>query len=219
MAITATGLHGAEPEDDTNIMASLTALLAPVALVLPLGLFGLSGDAESQQHEVRASQVQQQARTDDRRLSGIPLSAEAPGWSPLIDGIQPPSANQVRIERRIILRVSPARAPIMQQLTAETRSQQRATRLVERKFGDCVTASAIAGVADRGDRLLMYLRDRRLLSARLEKGCSPRDFYQGFYMEPAEDGKLCVDRDRLMSRTGAKCQVAMLRQLVVEQAD
>lgn len=200
-------------------MASLTAFLAPVAFMLPIGLIGTSGDAEAVQQSEVKGQVCQQSRAEDGGVSGIPLSAEAPGWSSILDGIAPPNANQVRIERRIILRVSPARVPIMQRLTAQSSAPQRQTRVVERKFGKCVAASTIAGVADRGDRLLMYLRDRRVLSARLEKGCSPRDFYQGFYMEPAEDGKLCVDRGRLMSRTGAKCQVARLHQLVVEEVN
>ena len=90
---------------------------------------------------------------------------------------------------------------------------------MEKPAGECIITGAIGGVADRGDHLLMFMRDRRMMTVRLEKGCSPRDFYQGFYMERSDDGKLCVRRDRLMSRSGAKCQVRSFHQVVAERAD
>ncbi len=82
-------------------------------------------------------------------------------------------------------------------------------------MGDCLPAQSIAGVhAEDSNRLLLFLRDRRLISATLEKACSARDFYSGFYMENSRDGQLCVDRDQLHARSGAKCEVARLSQLV-----
>ncbi len=45
-------------------------------------------------------------------------------------------------------------------------------------------------------------------------GGTARDYYSGFYFEPNEDGRLCVDRDRLLSRTGAKCSLSDMSQLV-----
>ena len=60
----------------------------------------------------------------------------------------------------------------------------------------------------------MYMRDRQIISAELEKACSPRDFYLGFYVERSPDGQLCVNRDRLMSRAGAKCRIADFRRLI-----
>lgn len=195
----------------------MTAFLAPFALVLPMAVVG----ADTSTSVVREpyDKLCRQSHSSERGISSLPLSAEAPGWERIFRSVEPPVANQVRIERRIILRVSPARAPIRQTLTAQGFAPQQRLRLVEKRFGDCVDANRIAGVADRGDRLLVYLRDRQLLTARLEKGCSPRDFYQGFYMERSDDGKLCVERDRLMSRTGAKCQVKRLRRLVAERDD
>ena len=92
-------------------------------------------------------------------------------------------------------------------------------RVVERKMGKCIQTAQIGGVADRGDSLVMFMRDRRTVAAKLEKGCSPRDFYRGFYMENSEDGKICVQRDRLMSRSGAKCQVDSFRELVLEPVE
>ena len=90
--------------------------------------------------------------------------------------------------------------------------------MVERDAGPCIDSAGIGAVADRGDRLLLFMRDRRTIAARLEKGCSPRDFYRGAYMERSEDGRICVQRDRLMSRAGTKCQVAKFTELVVEPA-
>jgi hypothetical protein len=61
---------------------------------------------------------------------------------------------------------------------------------------------------------MLYLRDQRIISANLEKACSARDFYSGFYVDQNSDGLLCVDRDKLHSRTGANCEVERMRQLV-----
>ena len=66
----------------------------------------------------------------------------------------------------------------------------------------------------RGNRLVLYLRDQRMISVNLEKSCRARDFYSGFYVEKSKDGRLCVDRDKLQSRTGARCEVEAMRQLV-----
>ena len=81
-------------------------------------------------------------------------------------------------------------------------------------MGDCLPANGIVGVSDRGSRLIIYMRDRSLISAQLEKACSPRDFYLGFYVERSDDGQLCVGRDRLMSRAGAKCRISEMNRLV-----
>lgn len=195
-------------------MPSLPILFAPLALLLPLGLFGVPMTGEGGDQDVA-----QQTRDAERRISALPLSDEAPGWAPLLDSIAPEPNEQVRIERRVILRISPAPSPVRRNLTADAPRAAPQTRIVERPMGKCVNSAAIGGVADRGDHLLMFMRDRTTVAARLEKGCSPRDFYQGFYVERNDDGKLCIKRDRIMSRSGAKCQVAKFTQLVVERVD
>jgi hypothetical protein len=58
------------------------------------------------------------------------------------------------------------------------------------------------------------MRDRRIVQARLERACRARDFYSGFYLARSSDGKLCVDRDTLQSRSGANCKLTRFRQLV-----
>lgn len=82
-------------------------------------------------------------------------------------------------------------------------------------MGKCVDIGDISGVQpDRGGRLMLFMRDQRIVAAELEKACSARDFYSGFYIDKNDDGRLCVSRDRLQSRSGAKCQLSRMRRLV-----
>ena len=198
-------------------MPSFAFLYAPFALLLPLGL--MAGGDGGVGDRLEETQTARQTSASDKRMTPLPLSDEAPAWSPLLGGIEPARGEQVRIERRVILRISPARGAVRSTLTNEASAPRPRTRIVERKMADCFDSAKLGAVADRGDVLLMFLRDRRTVAARLEKGCSPRDFYRGAYMERSEDGKLCVKRDRLMSRSGAKCQVESFRELVVQTVE
>ena len=123
---------------------------------------------------------------------------------------------QVRIERRVIIRVSPRPGPARRSMMASLDpADVPRTRIVERPAGDCLPMSSIAASNPQGEkRLLFYLRDRRLVAATLEKSCSAQDFYSGFYVERSDDGRLCIDRDKLQARGGAKCSVSELNQLV-----
>ncbi len=147
-------------------------------------------------------------------LADDALSEMVPGW-PRFEAIgKAPAAHQVRIERRVILRVSPQSSEMRRSMFSQLPEQAAPPQLVERPYGECLDASDIVGVSSRKSRLVMYMRDRKIITAELEKACSPRDFYLGFYVERSDDGKLCVDRDRLMSRAGAKCRLASLNRLV-----
>ena len=191
-------------------MTSLPILLAPLALLLPFGWYADSTSAP----DGDTVPVMQQVRDADARIADAPVSKGAADWSHILHGIVPPVANQVRIQRRVIIRISPARSAPRNTLTA-TQPSERPVRIVERDAGNCIESARIGAIADRGDKLLLFMRDRRTIAARLEKGCSPRDFYKGAYMESSQDGRMCVSRDRLMSRAGAKCQVAKFTELVV----
>ena len=91
------------------------------------------------------------------------------------------------------------------------------TRIRERKIGKCVTNALIGGMTLRGEsQLLLYLRDRRVVSATLERACQARDYYSGFYLTRNPDGKLCVNRDTLLSRSGANCKLKQLRELIYQ---
>jgi hypothetical protein len=95
------------------------------------------------------------------------------------------------------------------------RQREIAPRMTERKIGKCLPISGIAGVRpDAGNRVILFMRDRRMISAQLERSCRGRDFYSGFYVDRTPDGQLCVDRDTLLSRSGFNCKVARFRQLI-----
>lgn len=125
-----------------------------------------------------------------------------------------PVAGQVRIERSITIRISPPGPAVRQAFVAQM-APPVLPKLIERKMGKCLPIAGIAAVQpDSSGKLLLFMRDRRLVSATLEKACSARDFYSGFYLERTGDGMLCVNRDRLHSRAGANCAVSKMRQLV-----
>jgi len=136
-------------------------------------------------------------------------------WQTISESFRAPDAEQVRIEQRIIIRIAPQRSLPRRNLMMDLPHRAVAPKLAERKMGDCIGVSNIAGVqVDGDDRLLLFLRDRRMVSARLERSCRARDFYSGFYLRNSNDGRLCVDRDALQSRSGANCKLSRIRQLV-----
>lgn len=139
-------------------------------------------------------------------------------WQQLTDGFLTPEAAQVRIEQHVIWRIAPMPGPARESMLAIAPTLPTAPRMIERKMGDCVPMSWIAGGQPQsGSRLLLFLRDRRLVAANLEKACSARDFYSGFYVDkPNADGKLCADRDRILARSGARCQISSFRLLVAD---
>lgn len=125
------------------------------------------------------------------------------------------TANQHRIERRLTIRITPLRQSNRNNLLAQLPRRGVAQAFEEREMEGCVPVSGIAGVqTSTGNRLLLFLRDQRIVSLNLERGCEARDFYSGFYVERSEDGRLCVKRDQLQSRSGAKCEVERMRRLV-----
>lgn len=128
---------------------------------------------------------------------------------------QPARAEQVSIQQRVTIRVSPRSAPMNPMMFDNEMDSGRGPRFIERKMGDCLPISAIAGVqAIDNSRLLLILNDRRMVTAKLEKGCQGREFYSGFIVARNSDAQICVGRDRLQSRSGTACQVTGFRQLI-----
>ena len=126
-------------------------------------------------------------------------------------------AEQVSIEQRVTIRINPRPAPMpdVANFVAESADAGGEPRFVERKAGKCLPLGAIAGVQPMSDdRLLLILRDNRLFTARLAKGCQAREFYSGFIVKRTADGQICISRDELLSRSGASCQVRGFKQLV-----
>lgn len=121
--------------------------------------------------------------------------------------------DQVRIDQRVIIRLpSPAAAPAT--VGAQRQSVAR-IKYKEKKIGKCLWVDRLGGSRPGPDRTLNLLtRDGILIRAYLGDGCLAREFYAGAYMERSYDGKLCVDRDLLHARTGAKCVIDKFRLLI-----
>ena len=184
-------------------MQSLFALAVPLALILPITA-GVNAPGE-------------------RALPSASAPNNAPGAmrdAPLLPNAltafhDRASAQQVRIEQRVMIRITPQPMAARQSMVAELPRRAAAPRFEERDKEKCLPLEGIAGVqTGSGNRLVLFLRDQRMISVNLEKSCRARDFYSGFYVEKNKDGRLCVERDMLQSRTGARCEVEAMRQLV-----
>lgn len=206
-------------------MTNPFALVVPLVLLLPT--IGQAGDVPYQSGAPGLGIAQE--RTGSQILEG-PVSSQAPDFetppegpysqagqstSPLEAFQNGQIARQVRIEQRVIIRITPQRPTTRNNLLAQLPQRGINTRYVEREMDDCVPVSTIAGVqTGTGNRLLLFLSDERVVSLNLERACRARDFYSGFYVERNEDGQLCVSRDELQSRSGARCEIERMRQLV-----
>ncbi|MGY6552099.1 MAG: hypothetical protein ACXIT4_09425 [Erythrobacter sp.] len=194
-------------------MPRLCAFKAPLALALLFAASaGQAGPSASQGYYPAA------ADPEGAPANGTPppLHAATPGLgSPLAALLEQLIANQVRIQQRVVVRISPQPMAARQELAAQTLERELVSRYEEKRMGKCIPLEGIAAVrTGGGTRLVLFLRDQRMVSLSLEKSCHARDFYSGFYVERHQDGQLCVDRDRLQSRTGVQCEVARIRQLV-----
>ncbi len=121
--------------------------------------------------------------------------------------------DQVRVDQRVIIRLpSPASAPAA---AGAQRQSVAKLKYKEKKIGKCLWVDRLGGSRPGPDRTLDLLtRDGILIRAYLGDGCLAREFYAGAYMERSYDGKLCVDRDLLHARTGAKCEIDKFRLLI-----
>lgn len=200
-------------------MSSSFAFATTLALLLPLGFGGVAAQADevlpnqaSPVSQCTAPSLETFSHSEPPKTA---LQPEVSAFSPLEALYNAHRVQQVRIERRVTIRISPYRQGNRNSLLARLPRQGVATTFEERKMDDCVPVSGIAGVqTGNGNRLLLFLNDQRIVSLNLERGCRARDFYSGFYIERNEDGRLCVKRDLLQSRSGAKCEVAGMRRLV-----
>ncbi|MXO68519.1 hypothetical protein GRI72_06730 [Altererythrobacter marinus] len=156
-------------------------------------------------------------RAEQRDAPGADRAA--PGWLAIEAARSVPAQAQVRIEQRVIIRIGPRSDSGRQNMSSFVAPRAAPSRrVVEREAGECLPVAAIGAVQpSRDNRLMLYMRDRRVYAARLERSCFARDFYSGFYVERNSDGMLCVDRDKLQSRNGVKCEVQKLHRLVAER--
>lgn len=202
-------------------MPSLLAFATPLAMLLPF--LGQSSELVAGSALIKES-VSAPAEQEPSALTtahkGVALPARYPTQpvatvTPLDTFRQGQVTRQIRIEQRVIVRISPQRSRNSNELLAQLPQRSLNTQYEERKMEKCLPVGGIAGVqTGSGSRLLLFLRDTRIISVNLEKACRARDFYSGFYVEQNKDGQLCVDRDKLQSRSGVKCEVERMRHLV-----
>lgn len=123
---------------------------------------------------------------------------------------------QVSIQQQVTIRVVPRPAPpALPAAMFATEADASGPRFVERKFGKCLPMSGIVGVHPVSSRkLLLIMRDDRLFTAELKKGCQARDYYSGFLVAKSDDGMICKERDKLRARSGATCEVSGFRQII-----
>ena len=181
-------------------MLFMAAFLAPALALSPVGKGEAAVPPAAMEVSVNATEPPVEARRQP-----------APGWLVADAWRQDQEARQVRIRQEIMVRVSPRRS---RELVANWRTVLP-QRYEQRKIGKCLTARNIVAVQTVSSRdLVLYMADSRMIRAQLNKACNARDFYLGFYIEPNDDGELCVDRDMLRSRNGASCKIGGIRQLV-----
>lgn len=191
-------------------MSALSAFLASLALAWSMQTAPAGSDAAPGDGTTAADRPEPQ--------TAGPAEDPMAVWERLANAFRTPDGAQVRIEQHIILRISPVPGPLDPNAAAFGPPPAAPARLVERRMAECIPIASIAGAQpQRGSRLLLFLRDRRLVAADLEKACSARDFYSGFYVEKLNaDGRLCAQRDRVLARSGARCGISAFRQLVAD---
>ena len=197
-------------------MTPFPAFLAPLLLLQVATIPGNpSGNLQVMDNDADASALALVMQDRFEPFVAGPADNSPIDW--LDEGWQEPSANQVSIEQHIIIRVAPQ---MRSNPDARTRPlaapyQPVRRRFEERAMAKCVPVAGVAGVQiTEANRLVLFLRDNRVVSAGLDKGCAARDFYSGFYVARSADGMICSGRDKLQSRNGASCKLGKLRQLV-----
>ena len=120
---------------------------------------------------------------------------------------------QLSIHERIIIRV-----PRMQPSALPRSAPAAATVWKEKKGPKCVTAADLGGamISIPGSVDLIMAGGQRM-RAKLDGDCGPLDYYSGFYLRPASDGKICADRDVIRVRSGASCEIEEFRKLVAKR--
>ncbi len=191
-----------------SVMRRIFIILAAIAFLLPVGLSQAPLHAQSRPVNTSASPERQRP---DPGFGG----PATPPFRALQDAWRLEVLAQVSITQRVIVRVSPSTPDARARMLANLPRRPAQSVFEEVPHEDCVEIEDIAGVTSTQDnRLLLFMRNRDVLAAQLERGCTARAFYSGFYVERSEDGRLCIARDELQSRAGASCMIEGLTELV-----
>ena len=204
-------------------MNPLVGLLTPLLVLLPATDLPAGGDPVDAPVAAEAGLTHESAQSGAGAADG-----EFRSFRAMVDGLRNDRAGQVRIEQRVIIRIAPApvsRPPIImprrgmpdwrRNMFSDFPSRIAGPRFAERRMVQCLPVSGIAGVkVTEENRLVLFMRDQKLVGTALDKACNPRDFYSGFYLERSADGMLCAGRDTLHARSGANCALGKLHQLI-----
>lgn len=194
-------------------MSFVAALLAPLTMLLPMPA-ALAPEHVERERVSGEAPANGLAMPADAAIAAFD-AIDATIFQQIAQSFQMPGQNQVRIEQRMTIRIAPRPMPPQANMLMDLPQRPLPPRLTERDMGRCLPIAGIAGVqVGQDNRLILYMRDRRVISAALERACSARDYYSGFYLERNTDGQLCVRRDSLLSRSGANCKLSRLRQLI-----
>ena len=146
-------------------------------------------------------------------LMAAALGEAASGAEP--SPIAPMQFAQVTIRRQLLVRIPVRPRPSAAIVARESRIEWK-----EKGGPKCVPARQIvAATAFTQKSVDLILRDQSRLRARLERSCPALDFYFGFYITPAEDGRICADRDAIRSRVGGECGIDRFRTLKAAERD
>ena len=117
---------------------------------------------------------------------------------------------QMTVRERVIIRLPRMATP---------RTITRAPAPVPVKYKEKKGPKCVA-VADMGGAMIvepgavdLVMEGGKRLRAKLDDDCGPMDFYNGFYLRPAADGKVCANRDVIRMRSGASCAIATFKTL------
>lgn len=127
-----------------------------------------------------------------------------------------PVQRQLRVERRVIVRITPfsARRSASDMPLPSATELARAESNASEVKGGCIPLGDVAGVRlAEGRRILLFMRDRSVVSASFERSCPVQAFYSGFYVERHPDGLLCAGREKLHARSGADCTLGGFSQM------
>lgn len=140
-------------------------------------------------------------RSPPESAAQVPVPATVP-HIPLV-AVQAQSRTRIRVEETII-RVTPApKSP-----------DPRKPVVTEKPFGKCIAVAELGRVIVSGSSTLdLVTRSMGRIRAYLGDRCPAQHYYSGFYYQRPEDGKLCVGRDTLHSRSGMQCDIDRLVRL------
>jgi hypothetical protein len=149
------------------------------------------------------------------RLAPLALVALA---LPLSGGIgaapvsgEPSLLAQFTLHERIIIRVP----KLHQGMPPSQMPIPTPPRWKEKKGPACIAATDLAGaMISRPGAVDLILVGGDHVRAVLDDDCGPLDFYGGYYIRPAPDGKICGKRDMIRVRSGGRCGIDRFRRLV-----